>query len=146
MVSDELRSVLIFDQGLVFFLDGDAVELLRVVIDAIAEWIILAKEDALLRAQVNRYLRACYLLRNKCIMSSLLQCPPSIHASDPKHYLLKPFSQCQSYRNANNILLSTMRVNNDVLIQLRNRDLPKFPHVHRGCIKMYDKYDLNVVM
>lgn len=48
LVSDELGGVLCLDQGLVIFGEWDAVEFLRVIIEAVAEWIILAQKDALL--------------------------------------------------------------------------------------------------
>ena len=131
LVGDELRRVLGLDEGFVVFWDGDAVELLRVVVDAVADWIVPAQEDALLRAQVNRYLRACDLLRNQRVMRRLLQIPPSINASDAQHDLLKPLRQRQRHNNADNVLLAAMRVDDDVLIQLGNGYLSEFSDVHQ---------------
>lgn len=130
LVRDELRSVLALHQGLVLLLDGDAVEFLRVLVDAVAEGVVSAEEDALLRAQVNRYLGACDLLRDKRVVGGLLQRPPPVDAGDAQHDLLKPLSEGQRHCYAHDILLPSVRVDNDVLIQLRHGYLSKLPDVH----------------
>lgn len=76
-------------------------------------------------------------------MSSLLQCPSSIHASDPQHNFLKPFREFQSHSNTEDILLSSMRINDDVFIQFRDGYLSKLSDVHL-CMILFEWADIRL--